>query len=66
MNDFWYEEDTESDKAAFEYYDRKLHEKENALSRKKRLTTRFFIILGIGLFTILAVVLGLVFGLKPR
>ena len=66
MNDFWYEEDTESDKAAFEYYDRKLHEEENALSRKKKLTTRFFIILGIGVFTILAVVLGLVFGLKPR
>ena len=66
MNDFWDEEDTQSDKAAFEYYDRKLHEKENALSRKKKLTTRFFIILGIGLFTILAVVLGLVFGLKPR
>ena len=66
MNDFWHEEDTEWDKAAFEYYDGKLHEEENAISRKKRLTTRFFTILGIGLFTILAVVLGLVFGLKPR
>ncbi len=66
MNDFWNEEDTEWDKAAFEYYDGKLHEEENALSRKKRLTTRFFIILGIGLFTILAVVLGLVFGLRGR
>ena len=66
MNDFWDEEDIEWDKTAFEYYDRKLNEKENALSRKKKLTTRFFIILGIGLFTILAVVLGLVFGLKPR
>ena len=66
MNDFWYEEDTEWDKAAFEYYDGKLHEEENALSRKKKLTTRFFTILGIALFTILAVVLGLVFGLKPR
>ena len=30
MNDFWDEEDIESDKAAFEYYDGKLHEKENS------------------------------------
>ena len=67
MNDFWHEEEgTEWDKDSFEHCDEKLHKDENAIKSKKGEHLRLILVIGFGLVTVLALVLGLAFGLRPR
>ena len=59
MNDFWHEEEgTECDE--------KLHKDENTIKSKKGEHLRLILVIGFGLVTVLALVLGLAFGLRPR
>ena len=67
MNDFWHEEEgSEWDKSSFEYYDERLHKDEKTLGSKKSDRVRLLLIIGFGLCTVIALVLGLVFGLGTR